>query len=193
MRYKTVQILKGVIPILKKVSGILLAGTLIFSLTGCGTNSEPQKEELSNDTSKVDVRVIVEDCMEVISDGMDISKVDEFENNSKLEGSNLIKDGYVLTKSEQFAAEQAIMYLDYSPFSQKKLIEQLTYDGFSKEDAKIAIEAINVDWQEQTLRFAKLSTKYNTYPRNSTLLSSVLSKEGYTDKDIAYAIKRLNN
>ena len=47
--------------------------------------------------------------------------------------------------SQQSAVRSALDYLTISSFSRSKLIEQLKYEGFSTEDATIAVDSITVD------------------------------------------------
>jgi hypothetical protein len=66
--------------------------------------------------------------------------------------------GPVLTASQKNAVRAAESYLDFSGFSMRGLIDQLSSeygDGFSETDAKAAVNSMDVDWKAQAVRSAK--------------------------------------
>jgi hypothetical protein len=63
-----------------------------------------------------------------------------------------------LSGEQQDAVGAAKDYLEFTAFSKKGLIRQLSSDagsGFSKKDATAAVESMDVDWKEQAVKAAK--------------------------------------
>ncbi len=83
-----------------------------------------------------------------------------------------------LTRAQENAVRQAESYLDLSGFSQKGLIEQLEFEGFSAKDAQVAISTLKVDWNAEAAESAKAYTDMSGFSRSS--LIDQLEFEGYT-------------
>lgn len=63
-----------------------------------------------------------------------------------------------LTGPQKNAVRSAKQYLDMSGFSRAGLIQQLSSDageGYNKNDATVAVDSLNVDWNKQAERSAK--------------------------------------
>jgi hypothetical protein len=63
-----------------------------------------------------------------------------------------------LTGPQKNAVRSAKQYLDMSGFSRAGLIQQLSSDagdGYHKNDATVAVDSLNVDWNKQAERSAK--------------------------------------
>ena len=63
-----------------------------------------------------------------------------------------------LSFQQQNAARSAENYIEMSGFSRAGLINQLSSDAgdrFEKADAEVAVDSLNVDWNEQAARSAK--------------------------------------
>lgn len=63
-----------------------------------------------------------------------------------------------LTGPQKNAVRSAKQYLDMSGFSRAGLIHQLSSDageGYNKNDATVAVDSLNVDWNKQAERSAK--------------------------------------
>ncbi len=66
--------------------------------------------------------------------------------------------GPVLTPSQQQAVGSAQSYLDFSGFSRQGLIDQLSSefgDQYSVEDATVAVDSLNVDWNAEAVESAQ--------------------------------------
>lgn len=66
--------------------------------------------------------------------------------------------GPTLTAQQQRAAQAGRDYLKLQGFSRQGLIDQLSSsfgDGYSVEDATLAVDSLNADWNAQALRAAK--------------------------------------
>lgn len=84
------------------------------------------------------------------------------------------------------ASEAVENYLNVLNFSRQGLIEQLEYEGYSTSEATAAVDAYNVDWNQQAAGSA--STYISIYPdfTRSELIEQ-LEYEGYTSSQAAYA------
>ena len=66
--------------------------------------------------------------------------------------------GPVLTNQQQNARRSAQQYLSFTAFSRQGLIDQLSSsagDQYSVQDATIAVDSLNVDWNAQAVKAAK--------------------------------------
>jgi len=66
--------------------------------------------------------------------------------------------GPTLTNQQKNAVRSAQSYLNLEGFSRQGLIDQLSSsagDGYSVQDATIAVDSLNVDWNAQAVRSAK--------------------------------------
>ena len=70
------------------------------------------------------------------------------------------------------------------PFSEKGLIEQLEYEGYSYTDAANAVAQCNIDWNEQAVKAAKSYKSIMTFSRSE--LIEQLEYEGFTASQAAY-------
>jgi len=99
-----------------------------------------------------------------------------------------------ITKSQEQAIGAAQDYLDYSAFSRKGLIEQLSSDageGFPKADAIFAVDHIKVNWNEQAAKSAKEYLAYSHFSRKG-LIEQLESDagEGFTHSQAVYGVKK---
>ncbi|MEH7383840.1 Ltp family lipoprotein [Bacillus sp. JJ1521] len=100
-----------------------------------------------------------------------------------------VKEEPQLTVSQKNAIRHAENYISTMPFSKTGLIEQLEYEGYSKEDATFAVDNIKVDWREQAVRHAK---NYNdTMPMSRQGLIEQLMYEGHSQEDSTYAADQI--
>ena len=80
-------------------------------------------------------------------------------------------------------------YLKKLAFSEKSLIDQLVYDGYPKSEASEAIDSLDIDWNEQAVKWAKDFLDY--YVVSNDRIYDLLEEEGFDDDQINYAIKEL--
>jgi hypothetical protein len=99
--------------------------------------------------------------------------------------------GPVLTRAQQNARESAESYLDYSAFSRSGLIDQLVYEQYSKADATIAVDSLNVDWQEQAYKSAKSYLDYSSFSLPE--LIDQLEYEAFSKADATYGASKAYN
>jgi hypothetical protein len=96
------------------------------------------------------------------------------------------------TKAQEQAIGSAKDYLEYSAFSRKGLIRQLSSDageGFAKKDAIFAVDHIKVNWNEQAAKSAKEYLDYSHFSR-SGLIRQLESDagEGFTHSQAVYGV-----
>ena len=63
-----------------------------------------------------------------------------------------------LTRPQKNAVRSAEQYISMSGFSRAGLIEQLSSEhgnGYEVSDATVAVDSLNIDWNEQAVRTAK--------------------------------------
>src|SRR5699024_10573122 len=94
------------------------------------------------------------------------------------------------------ALNSAEDYINFTPFSEQGLYEQLTSEhgsGFLPEEAQYAIDNIEVDYNEQALIAAKDYLEF--MPMSDQELFEQLTStygSGYTDEQAQYAIDNLD-
>lgn len=99
-----------------------------------------------------------------------------------------------LTAGQENAIASAEDYLDTMAFSRKGLIEQLSSEygsGFSKADAKFAVNHIDVNWNEQAARAAK--EYLETMPFSRSALIEQLESEygsGFTHAQAVFGVNQ---
>ena len=63
-------------------------------------------------------------------------------------------------------------------------------DGYNKNDAILAVDSLNVDWNEQAVRTAKDWLEYSGYSRNR-LIETLCDSDGYTKKEAIYGVDKV--
>jgi len=92
--------------------------------------------------------------------------------------------------SQQNAVDKAESYLQYSAFSRTGLIEQLEFEGFSPEDATLAVDSLDVDYGEQAKKKAEDYIDYSAFSRSG--LIEQLEFEDFSPEDSAAAVDSLS-
>ena len=99
-----------------------------------------------------------------------------------------------MTVSQENAIEAAESYLDFSGFSKKGLIDQLSSeygDGFPRKDAVFAVNHVKVDWNEEAVESAKTYLEFGGFSRQG-LIDQLTSAYGeqFPMKQALYAVKK---
>lgn len=89
-----------------------------------------------------------------------------------------------LSTERASALQKAHDYLNYSAFSRTGLIEQLEYEGFSKDDATYAVDNCGADWEKQAVLKAKQYRGYSAFSHKG--LVEQLEYEGFTHEQAEY-------
>jgi hypothetical protein len=83
-----------------------------------------------------------------------------------------------LTVGQENAMRKALSYIDFSGFSRKGLIEQLEFEGFTKDESQFAVDNIAINWDEQCIR--KAQQYLNSMAFSRTGLIEQLVFEGFS-------------
>ncbi|MBC6440297.1 MAG: Ltp family lipoprotein [Rhodospirillales bacterium] len=59
-----------------------------------------------------------------------------------------------LTGPQQNAVRSAHSYISVMGFSRSGLIDQLSFEGYARHDAAVAVDSMSVDWNEQAVKSA---------------------------------------
>lgn len=93
----------------------------------------------------------------------------------------------IVTMGERNALGKAKEYLDVIAFSYSGLIEQLEYNGFSKEEATYGADNCGADWNEQA---AKKAAEYlNVMSFSKSGLIEQLEYNGFTHDQAVYGVE----
>ena len=99
-----------------------------------------------------------------------------------------------MTASQEQAIGAAEDYLEFSAFSRKGLIKQLSSEygsGFSKADATFAVDHIKVNWNEQAAKAAKDYLEFTHFSR-AGLIQQLESEHGsqFTHAQAVYGVNK---
>lgn len=94
-----------------------------------------------------------------------------------------------LTVSQQNAVAQAENYLSVMAFSRQGLIDQLVFEEYPEEDATLAVDSLDVDWNEQAARKAQEYLDAGSFSRQG--LIDQLIFEGFTDEEAEYGVDQV--
>ncbi|MGB3476027.1 MAG: Ltp family lipoprotein [Mycobacterium sp.] len=90
--------------------------------------------------------------------------------------------------SEQNAVRSANDYLSMSSFSRQGLIDQLVVgEGYSTEDATLAVNSLTVDWNQQAVKAARDYLSMSPFSRQG-LVEQLVVGDGYTQSQAEYGV-----
>lgn len=95
-------------------------------------------------------------------------------------------EGPTMTREQENAIRSADDYISFSAFSKTGLIEQLEFEGYSKEDATFAVNSLRVNWKEQAAKSAEDYLEYSGFSRSG--LIEQLEFEGFTREQAEYGV-----
>lgn len=95
-------------------------------------------------------------------------------------------EGPTMTRGQENAHRTADDYISFSAFSKTGLIEQLEFEGYSKEDATFAVNNLRVNWKEQAAKSAEDYLSMSGFSRSG--LIEQLEFEGYTRAQAEYGV-----
>jgi len=100
-----------------------------------------------------------------------------------------------LTESQQNAVQSSQNYLQLKGFSKQGLIDQLSSsagEGFSVHDATVAVDSLQVNWDEQAVRSAKDYLKLHGFSCQG-LIEQLSSSAGdqFTEEQAQYAAHKV--
>jgi len=100
----------------------------------------------------------------------------------------------IFTTQQLNALRSAKAYLDYTFFSRKGLIDQLSSrhgDNYNVDDATIAVDSLNIDWNQQAIGSAKDYLDFQGFSCKG-LIDQLSSKHGskYTVEQATYGAQQ---
>ena len=114
----------------------------------------------------------------------------EDENNAIKENVQENKTDDSATTGEKNALRKAEEYLNVMAFSEKGLIKQLEFEGFTNEEATYGAQNCGADWNEQALKKAKEYLDIMAFSQSG--LIKQLEFEGYTNDEAKYGVENCN-
>ncbi|MEQ6898963.1 Ltp family lipoprotein [Microbacterium sp. KR10-403] len=172
--YDKVKVVAWVVTAVVVIGSVASGGVSIT--TGAGADDDAW-------TSDSDYTSVVE---EPVDDGTVVDEdtvvADEADGPATAE-----ETGPEYTLEQEQAIAKAESYLDYSSFSRTGLIEQLEFEGFSADDAELAVDALDVDWYEQAAGKAADYLEYSSFSRSG--LIDQLEFEGFTTEQAEYGVE----
>ncbi len=117
----------------------------------------------------------------------DAPSPDIAETVSPEEDAATVDQGPAPTMGQEQVAKMAQSYLDTMPFSRQGLIEQLEYEGFTRQEAEYGVDQTGADWNQQA---AKMAQSYlDTMPFSRQGLIEQLEYEGFTRQQAEYGVR----
>lgn len=169
-------------PIFKKWWFWVIIVVLLIGIIGSTGDSEKETTE-ENTIKATEAMVETEDDVVIYSEektaaltDIHTDKIEQTEEKSTFDSSE--------SMGQKNARKKAESYLRYSSFSKEGLIEQLEYEGFTKDEATYAVNNIDVDWNEQALNKAESYLDYSAFSYEG--LIDQLEYEGFTDSEAKY-------
>jgi type IV secretory pathway VirB10-like protein len=164
---------------MKRTIGALVAVVVTAAtFAACGVEIDPEQEQ--SPTAEEQAQENVPDAADADAATSEEPVEDEADSGPEAEESDEPEesDEREETLEQANARATAEDYIEYSGFSKSGLIDQLEFEGFSKKDAKYAVNHIDVDWMEQAERTATDYMDYSSFSRSG--LIEQLEFEGYT-------------
>ena len=93
------------------------------------------------------------------------------------------------TMGERNALKSAQSYLNFMAFSYSGLINQLTFDGYTKEEATYAADNCGANWFDQAYASAESYLRFTSFSRKG--LINQLCYDGYTREQAEYAAEKV--
>lgn len=91
------------------------------------------------------------------------------------------------TIGEKNALSKALSYLRYSAFSYSGLVEQLEYEGYTRQEAVYGVDNCGANWNEQAALKAQSYLDYSAFSREG--LIEQLEYEGFTREQAEYGVQ----
>ena len=96
-----------------------------------------------------------------------------------------------LNENQLQAIQTAKDYLDTMPLSQTELLQMLSVENVDSEDAKFALEYLNIDWNQEARKKAKEYCKHKIGFSKEKLKSQLLF-DHFTEEEADFAMSHIN-
>ena len=151
-----------------------------FPIFVIASESEPTIKELKEQIEALEKRVAALEKLLMVDEA-------ETENDQSTQSAeNVSADS--LTMGQKNALDAANNYLEIMPFSHEGLIDQLSYDGYTEEDAKFAADNCGADWKEQAAKSAENYLDIMSFSKDG--LIEQLEYDGYTNEQAVYGAEQ---
>ena len=159
---------------------IIFVGFIVIGAIFGNDSSQTVTTDTRLDKSLAERPVIADD-----SENMQTNIVDTVQEKAEPEG---------LSRPQKNAVRSAEQYISMTGFSRDRLIEQLSSDGgegYEVADATIAVDTLNINWNEQAARTAKNYLDMTGFSCNG-LIEQLSSDggEGYTVDQATYGAQQ---
>lgn len=164
---------------------ILFVVLIVFSAIFSPDSSESTTEKsMVNDTAS----------QETTNQYENVNKVAEIEDIT-VEKSAAVNKEPELTIPQRNAVRSAKSYLEFQGFSRDGLIQQLSStggDGYEVEDATVAVDSLDVNWNEQAVKSAEDYLSFQGFSCNGLIeqLSST-GGDGFTVEQAKYGAQQV--
>ena len=96
-----------------------------------------------------------------------------------------------LSENQVQAIQTAEGYLDTMPLSQTELLQMLTVENINLEDAKFALEYLDIDWNQEARKKAKEYCKHKI-GFSKVKLKAQLLFDHFTEEEADFAVSHIN-
>ena len=151
------------------------------------SSSELSSESIENssaDSNKISIENSSADSKEMSKNSVTTGKESSNEETTKppLESLN---------ENQLQAIQTAKDYLDTMHLSQTELLQMLTVENIDLEDAKFAIEYLNIDWNQEARKKAKEYCKHKI-GFSKVKLKAQLLFDHFTEEEADFAVSHIN-
>jgi Host cell surface-exposed lipoprotein len=101
---------------------------------------------------------------------------------------SLVGPAQAATAGQRNALSKAEDYLSFTAFSKSGLADQLKFEGFSRAEARWAVNHVRVSWRRQAVKKAKSYLSLTSFSRQG--LIEQLEFDGFTHSQAAYGVKK---
>lgn len=177
---------------------VFFVAMIVFSILFGATVSEEDKAKQKVEAEKIqDVKEAEKAASEAASKATDTTPAITTDSTAALPNqveSVQEQSAPSLTGPQKNAARSAMQYLSFSGFSRDGLIQQLSSsagDGYDRKDATVAVDSLDVDWNEQAVKSAHQYLDISGFSCNG-LIEQLSSKAGdkYTKSQATYGAKQ---
>ncbi|WP_192497104.1 Ltp family lipoprotein [Gulosibacter chungangensis] len=166
------------------VGWVTASALIVISLIMGGVNSDDEVEHIAEEPAALMSTQDEEVAVEVEPETVDAEPVEEEPSPDPVAADNSPS----ITVSQSEALESAQSYLSFMAFSREGLIDQLEYEGFSKEDATFAADNVGADWMEQAVKSAESYLRTMAFSKEG--LIDQLLYEGFTQEQAEYGVEQ---
>lgn len=163
---------------------ILFAGC--SALLGSGTEDPGSGDNRATSTPVADPTEDAPATEEAEAEEAEATEVESqpAESEAEVTGPEQNAEQSSLTVAQQNAVRSAENYISFTAFSRTGLIEQLVFEDYSTEDATVAVDSLDIDYNEQAAKAAQNYLDMTGFSRGG--LIEQLMFEGYTAEQAAY-------